>query len=343
MAVTIRPFDPADADAEAVYARMAAICQRATPWHWHSAVEIQTYDASLAFNDQAYAAFVAVKGDEIIGFVRIWELLRYGAPGRRYLHLVVDPDHRRAGVGRRLYDAALASMPEITELLAEIISTHPPGLAVASAHGFVSEGIEHEQVCQVDSADAALLTRLQTALDGLDVQPLSALKHLPDWRERLHALYMALDSDVPAPVEYTPISLEAYLKAEVEIPSALHDACFIARDGDAWIAISELRKQDDGTRRLYQDLTGVRPAYRRRGIASGLKARCIEWARAQGYTEIMTWNDQENIGMLRANAKVGFERTAEAHLMIKRLTGSADSAAAAPGEGEQTQPEPQPA
>lgn len=339
MAVTIQPFDRTDAG----YERLAALCGRATPWHWHTGIVMKAYDASLAFNDQAYHAFVAVEGVEIIGFVRIWELLRYGAPGRRYLHLVVDPDHRRQGIGRRLYEAALASMPETTELLAEMISTHPPGLEVAYAAGFVSEAVEHEQVCQVERADPALLARLRTALDGLDVQPLSALKHLPDWRERLHALYMALDSDVPAPVEYTRISLEAYLKAEVEIPSALHDACFIARDGDAWIAISELRKQADGTRRLFQDLTGVRPAYRRRGIASGLKALCLQWARAQGYTEIMTWNDQENAGMLAANAKVGFERVAEAHLMIKRLARSAGSGAAATrAQAQQGDPEPEP-
>ena len=328
MPVTIRPFAPTDAH----YERLAAICARATPWHWHTRAEIQAYDASLAFNDQKYAAFVAVEGIEIIGFVRIWELLRYGAPGRRYLHLVIDPDHQGRGLGRQLHDRALAAMPETTELMTEISTEHPRGLAIAQAKGFVTEGIEYEQVCAVDQADTAVLSRLQDALVGLDVQPLSALKRLPDWQERLHALYMSLDSDVPAPVAYTPISLAAYLQAEVEIPSALHDACFIARDGDAWIAISEMRKHADGSKRLYQDLTGVAPAYRKRGIASGLKAVCIQWAQAQGYTEIMTWNDQDNAGMLRANAKVGFVRVAEAHLLIKPLEGSGAPTAQSQGQ-----------
>lgn len=337
MAVTIRPFDPTDADADARYERLAAICHRATPWHWHTRAQIKTYDASLAFNDQTYAVFVAVEDSEIIGFARIWEMLRYGAPGRRYLHLVVDVDHQGRGLGRRLYDVALAAMPEATELLIEISDVHPRALAIARAMGFVTEGIEYEQVCAVDQADVAVLAHLQAALVGLDVQPLSGLKHLPDWRARLHALYMSLDGDVPAPVAYTPISLEAYLKAEVEIPAALHEACFIARDGDAWIAISEMRKHADGSKRLFQDLTGVCPAYRRRGIASGLRAVCVQWARAQGYTEIMTWNDEANAGMLAANAKVGFERVAAAHLLIKPLGAVVSGAVVSGAAATQTQ------
>ncbi|MGK0358409.1 MAG: mycothiol synthase [Bradymonadia bacterium] len=330
MAVTIRPLDPTGADADAHYERLAAICHRATPWHWHTSAQIKAYDASLAFNDQTYAAFVAAEDSEIIGFARIWELLRYGAPGRRYLHLVVDADHQGRGIGRRLYDVALAAMPETTELMTEISDASPRSLSIARAKGFATEGIEYAQVCAVAQADVALLADLQGGLAGLDVQPLSALKHLPDWRARLHALYIALDGDVPAPVAYTPISLEAYLKAEVEIPAALHDACFIARDGDAWIAISEMRKHADGSKRLFQDLTGVCPAYRRRGIASGLKAVCVQWARAQGYAEIVTWNDEANAGMLAANAKVGFERVGAAHLLIKPL-GAAISGAAISG------------
>jgi GNAT superfamily N-acetyltransferase len=314
-AFEIRPFQPSDAE----YAQLAALNDLCTPGHWHTVSEWRAFDTSLAGNAQAQVHFAAWRGDLMIGAIKLWEMLRYAAPGRRYLQLTVHPAHRGQGVARALYDQALQAMPETTELFVEVVDYNPDAVAIAEAHGFTNEGIEYEQVCPVHEADAALLESLDARLDGFDVQPLSALKHLPDWRERLHALYIGLDNDVPAPVDYTPITLEQYFRAEVDIPSALHDACFIVQDAGEWVAISELRSFEDGTGRLYQDLTGVRPGWRRRGIASGLKARCVLWARANGYTEIVTWNDQHNAGMLGANAKVGFRPVAQWISYLKQL------------------------
>lgn len=310
----IRPMAPTDAH----YTALARLNDQITPGHWHTALEWRSHDEVLIGNAQPFVHFGAWQGEALVGAVKLWALLRYGAPGRRYLHLTVDPAHRGQGLGRALYDRALQAMPETTELFTEIVDYNPDGVAIAEAHGFAHEATEFEQVCAVDAAPIEVLDGLAARLEPYDVQPLSALKHLPDWRQRLHALYIGLDADVPVPIEYVPISLEQYFRSEVDIPSALHDACFIVRVGDEWIAISELRRYDDSGR-LYQDLTGVRSAWRRRGIASGLKAHCVQWARANGFRQIVTWNDQHNAGMLGANAKVGFRPVAQWRAYIKQL------------------------
>lgn len=316
MGAVLRPFGRTDAE----YAAMARINNRCTPGHWHVAADLRSEDEGFERNGQAAVAFCAWQGKRMAGMVRLHALLRYRAPGRRYLHLAVDPDYQGYGLGRMLYTRALAAMPEATELLCEIIDYNPHSIAIAEANGFVADEVEIENVCAVGEVSAERLTRLQAALAGIDVQPLSALKHLPDWQTRLHALYMELDADVPAPVEYHPISLEAYVHADLDHSTTFHDACFIARDGDTWIAMSELRKSDDGTRRLYQDLTGVRAPWRRRGIATGLKAHCVAWAQANGYDEIWTWNSARNTGMLAANRRVGFVPRARSIAYLKTLS-----------------------
>lgn len=314
--IEIRPLARTDDE----YTQLAALNQVVTPGNWHVAAELKSEDDSYDANGQVHVGFGAWQGARLVGMIKLSALLHYRAEGRRYLHLAVHPDFWRQGIGRALYDRALAAMPETRELLCEVIDYHPHSVAIAEAHGFVAGEVEYEQRCIVDRVTPARLAELKAGLEGIDVQPLSALKHLPDWDARLHALYVEVDADVPAPVPYTPPTLEEYRRALIEHPSTLHDGCFIARDGDEWVAMSELRKSDDGTTHLQQDLTGVRMGWRRRGIATGLKAHTIEWAQANGFTAIYTWNATRNPGMLAANRKVGFEPVATWTAYLKRLT-----------------------
>ena len=57
---------------------------------------------------------------------------------------------------------------------------------------------------------------------------------------------------------------------------------------------------------LYNELTGVLPDYRRRGIALALKQRGIAYAQAAGRTRILTSNATTNRPMLALNERIGF-------------------------------------
>ncbi len=52
-------------------------------------------------------------------------------------------------------------------------------------------------------------------------------------------------------------------------------------------------------------VTGVRPEYRRQGIATALKVRTITYAQRHGVKEIMTNNDLQN-PMYQLNLRLGF-------------------------------------
>jgi len=84
------------------------------------------------------------------------------------------------------------------------------------------------------------------------------------------------------------------------------DAFLIARDGETYASYSALWKRSVPDS-LTQSMTATRPEYCRKGIATALKVLVTEWAKNQGYSEILTWNDATNNSMLHINIKLGFE------------------------------------
>jgi GNAT superfamily N-acetyltransferase len=57
-------------------------------------------------------------------------------------------------------------------------------------------------------------------------------------------------------------------------------------------------------------ITGVRAAWRRRGLARWLKLHTIRFALEDGAAEMVTFNDAVNEGILRLNASLGFVESA---------------------------------
>jgi GNAT superfamily N-acetyltransferase len=56
----------------------------------------------------------------------------------------------------------------------------------------------------------------------------------------------------------------------------------------------------------HHDLTGVKRAWRGRGVARALKATQIAWAKANGYEELRTRNDERNAPIRKLNKEFGY-------------------------------------
>jgi GNAT superfamily N-acetyltransferase len=69
------------------------------------------------------------------------------------------------------------------------------------------------------------------------------------------------------------------------------------------------------------NLTGVDPVYRGRGIARALKLKTIEWAREHDVESIYTQNDIENRRMLAINISLGYKPLPTEVEMVKDLPG----------------------
>jgi GNAT superfamily N-acetyltransferase len=56
----------------------------------------------------------------------------------------------------------------------------------------------------------------------------------------------------------------------------------------------------------FHDLTGVRRAWRGRGIAAALKRAQIGWAKEHGYLRLVTSNEERNEPIRRLNVRHGY-------------------------------------
>jgi GNAT superfamily N-acetyltransferase len=79
--------------------------------------------------------------------------------------------------------------------------------------------------------------------------------------------------------------------------------------GDTYIGYTYLDPTHSSEGVLAQGWTGVRPEYRRQGIATALKVHGISLARQLGYAEIVTTQRIGNLSSIAMNQKVGFRPT----------------------------------
>ena len=77
-------------------------------------------------------------------------------------------------------------------------------------------------------------------------------------------------------------------------------------EGD-YVGVSMLGISQAEPDKLNTWLTGVRRAYRRRGIALATKLHAIDFARKRG-TRTITTDNEENNPMYQINLRLGFER-----------------------------------
>ena len=141
----------------------------------------------------------------------------------------------------------------------------------------------------------------------------------PDALRKAYELQQACGRDVPAVGEVTETSFEMFLAHDVDRPTALLDAFFLARDGDRYVGLSAMQRRLAQPGVLSQHLTGVRREYRGRGIAMALKLQTVKYAQTHGYREIRTGNDARNRPMLRINEAMGFVKEPAWITFEKRL------------------------
>ena len=86
------------------------------------------------------------------------------------------------------------------------------------------------------------------------------------------------------------------------------DACFIAKHGDKYIGFTDLIRYEMVAGGITQGFTGVAREYRRRGVATALKLRAIEYACKHGYQTIRAFSYPSQASIIALNEKLGFRR-----------------------------------
>jgi len=222
-------------------------------------------------------------------------------PHRAIGAALVPPERRGAGVGIALLDAleGWAGDQGATELEGAVAEDDEGSLAWAGRHGYSEAGRSSRLVLDL------------TAVEAPEPAPPEDVE-IVTWAERpelapdMWEVAREATRDIPGEEEDDIGTLEEWLARDMGGAGDDPRAVFVAlADGEVagFAKLSLLRERSD---RAFHDLTGVKRAYRGRGIAAALKRTQIAWAKAQGYTSLQTSNEVRNEPIRHLNEKHGY-------------------------------------
>jgi len=232
-------------------------------------------------------------------------------PRRFWAEVAVDPDHQHRGIGRTLYN-------QVEELArarsAEILWSSVWTDELRSVRFFGQAGFIERRRRWGSRLDLGITSPTTRGGEPIRLPPGVTFTTLAeegadrrDVQERLYHLELATSRDEPRMEVMTDISFEQYSEYAFHGPRYFPEAVFLARAGDEYVAMTTLTHLPAEPGVLMVGFTGTLPDYRGRGLATELKRRAMEFARASGFRYLKTFNDSENPAIWAINRKLGFQ------------------------------------
>lgn len=137
-----------------------------------------------------------------------------------------------------------------------------------------------------------------------------------DWIRDAYELDSVLLQDVPPIGEILQMPFDSWSSFVLERIEGAEAGTIYALDGDRMIGMTNLAPSKVDPTRFVTGLTGVLREYRRRGIATALKARALAFAQSRGCRELFADNASTN-PMYGLNLSLGFEDFFTAQVMMR--------------------------
>lgn len=201
-------------------------------------------------------------------------------------------------------------------------------LAFAERRGFVKERHLFASTLDLTEFDASPLAAVVTASEtaGLHFTSYAAFGSNDVSLALLLDLLVELYQDEPGRTGFPALTLDQLRAWSVDRPNWDPSGILLAVDrrrDDRWVAVAHVTLEGNG--RAYNTFTGVRRAYRGRGLAQVMKVKAAEYARAKGATGLRTHNDSLNAPMLAVNRKLGYRPESGSFTLVRRLDRGAIS------------------
>ena len=231
-------------------------------------------------------------------------LLQAQRPQLVFAFVTVHPQRRGLGAGTGLYGAISDWARErgLDTIEAVVADNDPTSLAFGERRGFAEDRREK---------GVALDLRLT---DPPRVEPPEGFEIItwadrPELARGIYDVAVEAYPDVPGWENEQLEPFEDWLAHDMQGPGDRADATFVAVAGDEVVGYAKFSLTPVQATTAYHDLTGVKRAWRGRGIARALKARQIAWAKTNGYEELGTRNDERNAPIRRLNDEFGYRPT----------------------------------
>jgi GNAT superfamily N-acetyltransferase len=256
--------------------------------------EIRSMVASLPEQEH----FLAWEGGEAVGMAFVARSPSRPEPGGR---ICVPASNRRQGIGTALYAeiSRWAAEREADVLLGWVPTQDPDGLAWAELRGFVEIGRDE---------------LLELELAGLEPPPLAPPPgiEIVTWAQRpelARGLYeVALEAwpDIPGQDTDEVEPFDDWLRHHMQGAGDEPDAVFVALADGEVVGYSKFSLSSEQPRAAHHDVTGVKRAWRGRGIAGALKRAQVAWAIERGYERLLTMNEVRNAPIQKLNRRFGY-------------------------------------
>ena len=225
-----------------------------------------------------------------------------------YVNVVVDPAHRKQGIGSQLWDdlAGYLRDQSANSLLADVHEGDPHLYHFAEARGFTPRVHLLRAILGLDSFDEQKFTGITKMVQAKGIR-LTSFADVEQNEENTRQLY---DINGVAALD-DPASDGAYINYENWKKVILGGSWFqpegqmIALDGDKFVGMSAITYNDD-EKTGFTLISGMAAEYRDRKVMQALKLRAINYARSMGATQVVTELGADNAAMRAINQKLGF-------------------------------------
>jgi GNAT superfamily N-acetyltransferase len=240
----------------------------------------------------------------------------HSRPGTARVEAWTAPGREGRGVGTALFRALLAWAAErgCVEVETSVAEHDEASRVWADRRGFREIGRELRVSLDLESIAAP------------DIDPPAGVD-IVTWAERpelargMYEVYVEADPDIPGSDGVEVPAFEEWLADDMEGASDRPEAVFVALAVDEVVGYAKLSLPPEWTGTAWHDLTGVKRAWRGRGIASALKRAQIRWAKEHGFKRLTTMNEERNAPIRHLNQRYGYTPEPGRIILATKISG----------------------
>ncbi|HEY8280250.1 MAG TPA: GNAT family N-acetyltransferase [Bdellovibrionota bacterium] len=284
-----------------------------------SAEKIKTAEESFPRN--IFRRFwVARKNGEVAGAAILTQDKIFFHPRYFSVSVWIHKAHRRLGAGGLLFDHLLSQLgtlnPEI--VMATTPEDFTDSIRFLEKRGFHEDHRSFQSKLTLSDFDFQKFAALEPKVEaqGIKIEKCMEVSDPGDRRE-FYDVLCKIDRDIPG-AELRPTQTFEDCWKRMEKYLAAGESLLVAKKNGRMIGL-HFGGPMPGTDFFHVKFTGVLPEFKKLGVASLLKAKGLEDAKAKGFKTASTWNHSKNEPILALNTKFGFKREPATIGFIRRF------------------------